>query len=242
MFLHIISRAVAKDRGFVRYFTGELCSKKLHIRERNTKSTTCLECDRLKKIEYRKNHPEKAKESLRKSRIKHIDRRRAENKEWRERNSDYVRESKKRYVQENREKVSASRRRYYLENKERLLQQSKDHRERNKEKYFEMNKRWRENNRDRVRLLNRNRKRKIRKAEGSHSICDIRRLKKLQRMTCAACYVKFKGDEYHVDHIYPLSRGGTNCKKNLQLLCPSCNMSKGAKMPEDFYQERGFLL
>lgn len=33
----------------------------------------------------------------------------------------------------------------------------------------------------------------------------------------------------HIDHIVPVSRGGQNNKENLQLLCVSCNTSKGAK-------------
>jgi 5-methylcytosine-specific restriction endonuclease McrA len=31
----------------------------------------------------------------------------------------------------------------------------------------------------------------------------------------------------HLDHIVPLSRGGTNHRSNLQALCSTCNLSKG---------------
>ena len=40
----------------------------------------------------------------------------------------------------------------------------------------------------------------------------------------------------------PLARGGKHEASNLQLLCPPCNMSKNAKHPIDFMQQRGFLL
>ena len=43
---------------------------------------------------------------------------------------------------------------------------------------------------------------------------------------CCACGCK---DDLHVDHIVPLSRGGTNELDNLQMLCSSCNLSKGTK-------------
>jgi 5-methylcytosine-specific restriction endonuclease McrA len=33
----------------------------------------------------------------------------------------------------------------------------------------------------------------------------------------------------HVDHIFPRSKGGQYDETNLQLLCVSCNTSKGAK-------------
>lgn len=242
MFLHIIPRNIAKERGFVRYFTGELCAKKLHIAERNTSSSGCLACARESARLYRKNNPQKAKESLRKSYLKHADARRSDVQAWRRKNPTKVKEMRARYVQENKEKVASSKRAYYLKNKEALLMASREHYLSNIERYREIAKLWRENNRDRVRLLNRSRKEKIRLAEGSHTIDDINEIKKLQRMTCAACYKKFSGDNYHVDHIFPLSLGGSNDRKNIQLLCPPCNMSKGSKLPEKFYRERGFLL
>ena len=63
----------------------------------------------------------------------------------------------------------------------------------------------------------------------------------LQKNRCAACKKQLCG-KYHVDHVVPLSRGGTHSKGNVQLLCPACNVRKSAKMPERFMREMGFLL
>ena len=38
-----------------------------------------------------------------------------------------------------------------------------------------------------------------------------------------------KGDGKHVDHIKPLSKGGTNGKKNLRVVSAKTNLKKGAK-------------
>jgi len=67
------------------------------------------------------------------------------------------------------------------------------------------------------------------------------RLGEAQRWMCAVCNVDITKD-YHLDHIQPLARGGKHEPKNLQLLCPSCNVRKSAKDPIKFMQEKGFLL
>ena len=38
-----------------------------------------------------------------------------------------------------------------------------------------------------------------------------------------------KGDGKHVDHIKPLSKGGSNGKKNLRVVSAKTNLRKGAK-------------
>ena len=38
----------------------------------------------------------------------------------------------------------------------------------------------------------------------------------------------------HLDHITPLSRGGRDDRLNTQMLCPECNMSKGAHTDEEY--------
>ena len=39
---------------------------------------------------------------------------------------------------------------------------------------------------------------------------------------------------YHIDHIVPLKLGGGNNIENIQILCPRCNLRKGAKHPDLF--------
>ena len=36
---------------------------------------------------------------------------------------------------------------------------------------------------------------------------------------------------WHVDHVYPLSRGGEHSYRNTQPAHPECNIAKGDKMP-----------
>ena len=46
---------------------------------------------------------------------------------------------------------------------------------------------------------------------------------------CAICGKKLRFDEGCIDHIKPVSKGGTSDPSNLQLLCPRCNAVKGNK-------------
>lgn len=39
----------------------------------------------------------------------------------------------------------------------------------------------------------------------------------------------------HLDHHYPLSKGYALTRSNAVLLCKSCNSSKSAKLPEEYY-------
>jgi hypothetical protein len=51
---------------------------------------------------------------------------------------------------------------------------------------------------------------------------------------CAACgNGPANGYLIEVDHIIPVSEGGTNDPENLQVLCWQCNRGKGAQLPAD---------
>lgn len=69
----------------------------------------------------------------------------------------------------------------------------------------------------------------------------VEKLFKSQRGKCACC-TQPMGDNFHRDHIMPLALGGPNTDDNIQLLCQTCNLQKGAKHPVAFMQQRGFLL
>jgi 5-methylcytosine-specific restriction endonuclease McrA len=76
-------------------------------------------------------------------------------------------------------------------------------------------------------------------AKGAYTAQDISCQMKRQHGRCYYCDVKFsKGKRaYHVDHVVPLSRGGTNDPSNLVLACNSCNSSKKDKFLHEW--ERG---
>lgn len=102
----------------------------------------------------------------------------------------------------------------------------------------EYTRKWRAANPERVREQTRRRAgRKI----GKLDYGTIPRIKKLQRGKCAICRVRLN-DDWHMDHIVPLAKGGLHEARNIQLLCAPCNLKKSAKDPIEHMQSLGRLL
>jgi len=48
---------------------------------------------------------------------------------------------------------------------------------------------------------------------------------------CMKCGKRVAKNDFHVDHIHPVSKGGSEWDlKNLELSCQKCNLSKGTKV------------
>lgn len=102
-----------------------------------------------------------------------------------------------------------------------------------------------ERRRAKQRQKNQRRRAQKKRAEGQHTASDIRRIYKDQQNGLCAyfeCCQTELDDSYHVDHIQPLARGGSNYANNLQLCCAPCNISKGASDPIEFARSLGLLL
>lgn len=76
---------------------------------------------------------------------------------------------------------------------------------------------------------------------GQHTAHDVKEIYILQKGRCPICSVRL-GKRYHIDHVMPLSLGGSNDRSNIQILCPRCNLQKNKKHPVDFMQSKGFLI
>lgn len=156
----------------------------------------------------------------------------------------------------NPEKVAADHAAYYLANKEAVLARGAKWRESNKEKIrgyakvYAITARiktaaWRAANREKSRELSRLKeaRRRARKASapGGYTAEGVRALIAGQRGRCVYCPADVR-IKFHIDHIMPLSMGGSDKPSNIQILCPPCNRRKWAKHPIDFAQQMGMLL
>ena len=79
----------------------------------------------------------------------------------------------------------------------------------------------------------RNRRARVKAAVGAHTAEDVTRQHERQHGLCYWCSERL-GSGYHVDHVIPISKGGSNGPENIVIACAHCNHSKGAKLPHEF--------
>ncbi len=150
-----------------------------------------------------------------------------------EKNKERLQRKNRAYYEGNKEKfIAANKRRMALKRDEvleKLRIAPKEHYAKNKERYAERGKRRRAEHPEVMRQYVAARRAKKIACGGKYTTVDIERLKKAQRGRCYWCSTSY--GRYEVDHVVPISRGGSNGPENIVLSCRTCNRSKGAKMP-----------
>ncbi|MGZ4957334.1 MAG: HNH endonuclease [Methylobacter sp.] len=198
--------------------------------------------------------PKKSQEEIKAERKAYSANYRKENKEkkkaydiaYREKNKEIIKGKKKKYREENKEKIIASRLIhgpiYRAKSKEKIAQYGAIYYAKNKEKRVEYGVIYRANNKEKIKNADYKRRALKAKTGGSLSKGITAKLMYLQKGKCAVCKTSVKKKGHHLDHIMPIALGGSNTDDNIQILCPTCNLQKGAKHPQVFMQSRGFLL
>lgn len=149
----------------------------------------------------------------------------------------------KAYVAKNRKHKNAVNAQYAKNHKIEKVDYDKQRRENNKDeinskkrKYYhfcggkEVGNAWKSNNKELVRSYAHNAKAKRRSMLKDSNIThkDLTNWQKQQLKVCKYCSVDCV-DNYHIDHVIPLTKGGQHSLDNLTISCPSCNHSKGNK-------------
>lgn len=171
-----------------------------------------------------------------------------QDREYRERNKEAIRTRRRSALQndpdlrrKNIDRAAA----WYLKNRGRVSEKNRARYAARRDEIRQRIKRYVINNPDKVRLLGRvkahRRRLRIEASGGTHSAKEIRDLLAKQRFRCAACHKSIRS-AFHIDHRIPVSKGGSNDIGNIDLLCPSCNIRKSNKMPEEFAREIGRLI
>lgn len=96
---------------------------------------------------------------------------------------------------------------------------------------------WKKLNPEKARLNKRvyqsRRRKRIASSPISYTVKDVEIQYKAQNCRCWWCLKPLNG-KYDIDHVIPLSRGGTNDPRNIVLACEFCNSSKHNKLPGEW--------
>ncbi len=170
----------------------------------------------------------------------------AARKRYRQKNQELIKARTRAYYEANRAKVRTSQRAYYEANAEQERARNAKYREENAQairdakriyaesgRDRERRRQWFANNPEKKRAYELNRKARLAGAKGSHTPDELFQMYEDQQGLCAYCETPMFGN-YSVDHMLPISRGGSNDWSNLAIVCVSCNSRKAAKTVEEF--------
>lgn len=186
-------------------------------RPRNTSGLDhrCKNCERIRrKGEYAEN-PDRLKKAQ---------------KKYRDANHDWWLQRTRKWREENPDKVKAYTAKYYNEHAETIRAYSRDYYWKHRPHYLTIMRLYGINHPDVISANKSRRRARELNAEGSHSASDVRLQYKSQYGKCWWCGKRLNG-QYHVDHVQPLSRGGSNWPNNIVCACRKCNQSKKDKTP-----------
>lgn len=68
----------------------------------------------------------------------------------------------------------------------------------------------------------------------------IRQLLENQENTCAYCF-RYLDSEYHLEHIIPVSFGGSSTLSNLAIACPRCNLKASDLVFKSIYAKSEYI-
>lgn len=159
-------------------------------------------------------------------------------KKYREKNRDKEAERKKKYREKNRDKVLEIQKKYREKNRDKVAEHNKKYREKNRDKVAEIQKKYREENPLKTRAHTH--KRRALKLETTIEPIDLNLVWDDSFGICFLCETPMDQQYTYPDprlpsleHVIPLSRGGTHTYDNLTYTHLQCNNRKLASLIEE---------
>lgn len=192
----------------------------------------CRECYRKEARIYYAEHTDQCRKSNKRCRAANPNAHREANRRWDIANRDKRRASNRKWQDTNPDAVKAKYKRYYLAHREEIVARQHENRSANHERFLDAQRRYRIANRDKRSAYAHARRARQLASGGSDIPFDEKMQLKRQKSKCYYCQCKL--DVYHIEHIVPLSRGGSDHPDNKVLACPTCNFSKNNKLPHEW--------
>lgn len=187
-------------------------------------NNTCKPCNSKKLAQWKLDNPERYKASKKEYQEIHRQEISAKALERERKNPELGRKRKAKYKKIHADKVRTAENKRRERDKERILLYKKEYYESHKELW---------------RLAAVRRRATKAKADGYFTDEDVQKIYIAQSGKCSYCGIELNG-AYEIDHIEPLSRGGSNWPHNLCCACKPCNRSKFNRTVEEWKEVRGW--
>lgn len=213
----------------------------------------CKPCMVLAQADYARRNPEKMRDKGRRRYSRHKDQINAERQAKRKNDGDALRERARERYWQDRERKAEERRQYNAENRERLNQArrmsywrdpdrtraaSRSRYARNHEHIIRQSKiatkNWRARNRAAYNAKEHRYRAHKRGNGGTYTAQQWTELIERYGHQCLKCLRREPEIKLTVDHVIPVSLGGSNDISNIQPLCLSCNTSKRNRNTTDY--------
>jgi len=152
-------------------------------------------------------------------------------KEARDKNPNYFIE----WYYKNKEKAAIITTRYRQKHSEKINQKQTVYRAKNLDKFREYGRQWYAKNTLKCLAKTQNR-RSIKKTTGDGSVTSqtLKDLMEQQNWKCSVSEMNLRETQYHLDHIWPISKQGEHKLNNLQFITAKLNHQKSDNIPWEY--------
>ncbi|NQZ48500.1 MAG: hypothetical protein HRT63_13370 [Erythrobacter sp.] len=204
---------------------------------------SCKSCKKKLDSEYRKNNKDKIAEYRKRHYKDHYKKYKDKKAEYAKNNKEKIAKYQAEYYKNNKDKINKKSAEYGYEyrknNKEKIAKKNAEYHNKNKDKLAKYGAEYRKNNKEKISKYNSQWAKKNKALVNSYAMMRIAKKKNLtpplttyDKERIEALYKEAKqlekktGAPYHVDHVWPISKGGVHHWCNLEVIPEARNLSK----------------
>lgn len=171
--------------------------------------------------------------------------RRAARKRWRDKNKAVAHALSIAWQKKNKSRVNARYRARYAANPEFYRAKLRDKRNRNRDAFNKWSREWKAKQGDKYRarrVAYQAKRGCLLSGARADNISElVLRIRSAKKIPCYYCKTIIAGRDAHIEHIVPISAGGSNSSENICASCATCNLRKATKTPGQWQPSSQFL-